>query len=330
MGTIALLNAEPMHIAIWNDATSCVDIGDVTLMKVGASERELLFIELKEGRVNQAILDVFSAGSSMHGRKLAEFEAAFGEKGMAQLKRVVRQKEVNQQALTLLNDERGVDPVSGEDVRVLEVDVEMEHYDNAMNQMLLRALETKVETLEVIDGCLWIYANADPGSNRSTVRRQFQDRLERHSPTFRESLARRRPRGDHDRIVSLNESFEVPMAKPIFLRRFNPQVVGAISFGALMFRVFLYVDWAAFASLVKQEGGELTWSSEKATRRYKAERRNRQPAFVGERVPQIRVGSTTSAVTEPNLVEMLFDGVTPRCMVKRILATPTSVKELED
>ena len=35
LATIKQLNADPLALAIWNDATSCVDIGDVTLIPNG-------------------------------------------------------------------------------------------------------------------------------------------------------------------------------------------------------------------------------------------------------------------------------------------------------
>src|SRR5205814_499021 len=49
MSTIAMLNSDPMSIAIWNDATSSVDIGDVTYLKRVGADQELWFLELKEG-----------------------------------------------------------------------------------------------------------------------------------------------------------------------------------------------------------------------------------------------------------------------------------------
>jgi hypothetical protein len=47
------LNRDPLSIALWSDATSCVDVGD--LVCNGFSGGPTGFIEVKEGKVNHAI-----------------------------------------------------------------------------------------------------------------------------------------------------------------------------------------------------------------------------------------------------------------------------------
>ena len=54
MAAVAEINARPMSFAFWNDTTSGVDIGDLTVIDSGLRAVPR-FIELKEGIVNEAI-----------------------------------------------------------------------------------------------------------------------------------------------------------------------------------------------------------------------------------------------------------------------------------
>lgn len=51
---LAEINARPLAIAIWNDATSCVDVGDLTVIENGLRPIPRI-IELKQGTVNDPI-----------------------------------------------------------------------------------------------------------------------------------------------------------------------------------------------------------------------------------------------------------------------------------
>jgi hypothetical protein len=77
--------------SLWNDATTCVDLGDI--MKYGASSGELCFIELKSGRVNSAILE--PVGQPPTDQIFAQLDALaekYREHAIAQLGRVLRQE----------------------------------------------------------------------------------------------------------------------------------------------------------------------------------------------------------------------------------------------
>ncbi len=50
------INKDPLSIALWNDATTFLDVGDITARRNG--KKELDFIELKQGDINWAILQL--------------------------------------------------------------------------------------------------------------------------------------------------------------------------------------------------------------------------------------------------------------------------------
>jgi hypothetical protein len=100
----ATINADPMAIAIWNDATNCVDLGDLTHVRDGM-QPQLEFIELKEGKVNEEVVELIDLRESEFEARFSEFATKRGKDGVNQYKRVLRQKEVGQQALTLLAED---------------------------------------------------------------------------------------------------------------------------------------------------------------------------------------------------------------------------------
>ena len=110
-------NARPMSLAIWNDATSCVDIGDVTYVDNGMQPNPE-FIELKSGEVNAEIAELLALQGEEHSLKFEEFKTKRAQAGVKQYERVLRQQKTGEQALSLLANDQGVDPVTGQEMRV--------------------------------------------------------------------------------------------------------------------------------------------------------------------------------------------------------------------
>jgi hypothetical protein len=79
-------NALPMSLAIWNDATSCVDIGDVTYVEDGTQPNPE-FIELKSGEVNAEIAELLSLQGEEHSLKFEEFKRKRGQAGVKHSRR---------------------------------------------------------------------------------------------------------------------------------------------------------------------------------------------------------------------------------------------------
>lgn len=313
--TLRALNANPLSIAIWNDATSCVDIGDITYIQNGMNALPQ-FLELKEGAVNSAIVQLLESDVDERPARLEAFEAQYGKKGLKQYERVVRQSVRNDQAIEVIRNEKGVDPITGENITIWTSDVKPDSYDTSLNQLVREALETRGAVEVTIDGCLLVYANADRSLKPYEVRSRFESLVKQRFPVFGEAT---RGASEKDRLVCLNDGFAVPMAKPLYLRGIDSDPVAEVTFGDLTFRVFLYLDWDGFASLVRDEGGQFSWSSEKQARRAKTVRRELRPILVRGRVPQIEYAGARVSISDPTLVELFFDGAAPRTIIRRTL-----------
>lgn len=309
MTTIKVLNTDPLSLAIWNDATSCVDIGDVTYIKDGLAPAPL-YIELKEGTVNDAIIELLK-NDSAEAREV--FAKKYGPKAVKQLSRVVRQSEISEQAIALLQNERGVDPVTGHETQIIDMGVGEERYDDLLNDMLKTALYSSKEIAEKVE-CLWVLINRTTERQKGVewVFNTLESKLGRplHTPKHK---------WESDRIADLNDGLEVPMAMPILLRHLDAEVIGELIYGNLMGRVHFYFDWEQFAKIVHEEGGTFEWSSEKEARRMQAQDPHMRPLIIRGLVPMIVSNRSKMFLSDPAMVEVYFDGMTPRSIARRFV-----------
>lgn len=319
-------NSEPMTIALWTDATSCVDVGDV--MRYDAKAHQLCFIELKSGDVNTAILEMVSATAS--GAAFTELDAfaqRYGKAGVAQLERILRQKERNAQAISLIRDERGFDPYVGLDIEIRELKTPGEDYDEELRWVIEDARE-RGSSLTVVDGCLWIYVDATPRLTLDEIQQRFGDAVTRENPSLVSRIGQAFHARDAGRAVLFSHSLYHPMAKPPFLRKLEPETVASVTCGDLRAGVWLYLDWQMFGQLCESAGATFSWSSEREARRMRAEPMKMRPETVDGRLPLVTLGPVKTGVTGANMVELMFDGVRPRTLAARLVESVPILEEI--
>lgn len=149
MSAVAALNANPLSIALWTDATSCVDVGDIIYVENGR-EPVPRFIELKEGEVNEEIMDIMELEGAEFQAKFQEFSQRRDKSGIRQFHRVLRQKRTADQAFALLANDRGTDPITGKAMEVVELDVDEETYDLELNEILMDAQNRSAEVIDLV------------------------------------------------------------------------------------------------------------------------------------------------------------------------------------
>jgi hypothetical protein len=145
------------------------------------------------------------------------------------------------------------------------------------------------------------------------------------NPYLKPTFETQRPRWDKDKIVCLNMSFFHHVALPLFLRHLDPQVIAAITYGVLLNRVYLYLDWQRLSRVAQAAGAEFIWSSERETGRARAMKPATRPPVISGRVPQIKVDELVVPFTDPSLVRILFDGSTPRAIVDSMITLMTTL-----
>lgn len=257
------INDEPMSMAIWNDATTCLDVGDLTVRR---NRAELEFIELKEGKVNEAILTLHDAirnyrqaGDMESATKaLDKFFAAYGEKGFKQAMRVTKQVIRDMKVMDLVNKDRGPDPDLDVNVEIVESSVTSQSYDHELTACFRRA-EAEGTATALIDGCLWIYVSHDPQATRRNVLADFSRRVFEASPETKAWLKERLDKDLLHPVGTLDQWSFVPIAVPIFLRPLDSSDVVDVVYGKLAGRVLLFFDWLHFEDVARATGCALTW-----------------------------------------------------------------------
>jgi hypothetical protein len=246
-----------------------------------------------------------------------------------QYKRVLRQKGISEQALTLLVKDKGINPLTGSHMSVLDLgNLAGETYDKELSAVFQEALEEpRKEVLRVVADCVWVYVNADQNISWPSVGNRARNAISAEVPQLRQSLAAKLPAWDRDRVISLSRAFVEPLAKPIFLRSLDPQLIAAVTYGDLMFRTYLYVDWERFAAVVRDLGAEFSWSHSKAARRARSIAPAMRPPLFAGKLAQIRVGDALMMITDPNVVQILFDGITPKSLVTALIHTAQMIKD---
>ena len=143
-------------------------------------------------------------------------------------------------------------------------------YDPELNALLKEAQRTRTSILQLIAGCVWIYADAAKNASFIDAKRNFRRRLIEKEPELEHTLSTRHARWDKDRLISVNSGFFHPVSKPLYLRDLDPEIVAAVTCGELMHKVYLYIDWARFSRIVDEAGAQFTWASGKQARRAQA------------------------------------------------------------
>lgn len=322
---LASLNANPMSFAIWNDATSVVDMGDITYVEDGMRP-EPSFIELKEGEVNAEILELLELRGQEFEARFQAFAQSRRKKGIKQFERVVRQRQTGHQMGELLANQRGLDPVTGREIEIIDVGPDHAPYDETLGALLQGVIERDSEVCELMEDCLWIYASGDPKIDPVAARQRFQSLLEQRGVCVPATSVQQNATHDSDRIVDMQWGNFQPLAKPVFLRMLTPEIIGALTGGRLLHKVFLYLDWPRFADLCARCGARFDWSSAKDARRMQAEPPAVRAALVGGRLAQIHVEDVRMSVTDPALVQMLFDGTPPRAVIEHAITGALRLK----
>jgi hypothetical protein len=88
----------------------------------------------------------------------------------------------------------------------------------------------------------------------------------------------------------------------------------------------MYLDWARFSELCAQCSVRFEWSSEKDGRRMQAKEAVKRSALFQGRVARIRVEDALCDITDPDLVRMYFDGISPRSIIEATIASVQHIK----
>lgn len=123
------LNSNPYGVALLTDATSFIDIGDILYSDQRSGQTSI--IEVKSGKLSESFLS--------KAPNLNETVAQLDKHDAKQLARFARQAQRMLRTVELLNTDKGIDPLSGQPMRLLDCAVPDQDYDEELQGLLAGA-----------------------------------------------------------------------------------------------------------------------------------------------------------------------------------------------
>jgi hypothetical protein len=303
------INDEPKSIAIWADATTCIDVADIIARR---NSPAIEFYELKEGKVNKAIIDLHEALSAHRkagndegaAKTMDDFFATYGAKGFRQAMRFTKQSMRDHKLIDVVNRELGTDPDVGMNVETVETDFGAETYDFELTACLRQA-DAVGSAFRCIDDCLWVFVWRDPKMTRRDAIAEFSRRVFEASPETKTWLAERTGKDVLHPVGTVDQWSFVPSAIPIFLRPLEIEDILDLVFGKLIGRVLLFFDWMRFEKVVRDAGCELRWMKPK-----QIDGRYLEP-IVGKRTPRIFKNGAAGHLGISPMTKIMAEGIRP-------------------
>ncbi len=320
------INSDPQTIAIWSDATSCVDVGDVVCRSF--SDKPNGFIEVKEGTMNDRILELMEvkATSDVIVNEIMAFADEHGPKAMKQLERVVKQRERYNQFMDIIDHDHGFDPRREANVTIQETTATPKSYDQDL-QMIIDASED-APALRCIDRCLWIYVDRDVSKSPDAKIADFKSKLTMASPITLQWFKVHFGNNEPFHPVALEGNLTCPEAIPLFLRQLEPETVRDVIIGKLMSSVFLFLDWYELGRIVADLGAKLTWSSQKKGRSERAKPRMQRLLSFGDRIPRVQLSDSKYVEGFSKIYRVFFEGFTPTSIATQYIEILKSTSAL--
>jgi hypothetical protein len=307
------LNSDPMTIAIWSDATTCIDLGDIFCKSL--SGKPSGFFEVKEGTMNDKIFELMKVKGPTDEivAQIETFASTNGPKAMKQLERVVRQRQHYNQIMDIIDDDRGYDPRRQTEITIGESTTQLKSYDKELQTILETAAEEPL--LRCIDRCLWVYVdrNQDKAPDQKVL--DFQAALNNASPDTLPWMKEHFAGKLSFEAVLIEDNLDCPESIPVFLRQLKTETIRDVLFDGPMHSAYLFLDWKMLSEIVSEQGAELVWSTFKEGRTQQAKPKMQRLLTIGERVPRIQLSDGNYIEGFSKLYRVFFDGITPSSVV---------------
>lgn len=303
------LSASGNTLAIWNDATRCIDLQDITALSL--SPREMRFYEVKEGAVNLDILEVLEAKS--HEAILSRMEDFFsrrGPKGLQQLERCIKQGINAEKAHALVANDCVVDPFSGVNRTVYTPKQPLTRYDSRDLNDLLREVRTKEFASTTVDNCLHILAvnqryRRDGVSVDNLIDKELKTKMVK--PSTDEPIC-------HGLLISLQDTIYSPISMPVMMRPLDPEDIADICIGNIL--VLFMFDMNAWGKLFRK--CRFSWSTLKEGRREKSKPFHERQMVVNDRIPMITSMANDRVIRLGDMImpRLVCEGIAPSSMAQ--------------
>lgn len=308
---VAKVSSSGNAIGIWNDATRCVDLGDVTVFDYSQG---IEFLELKEGKVNDAIFATIQAGTVA---AIDSFYNTFGEKGFEQLERTIKQGIEARKHETLLSSDNLIDPFLGLSRVALTPTFPPATYDDELKESLSRVRTSDIATL-TIDECLHLILVNAERLDRTIGQSIIDEYFSRTMPEPRDDEANPRRA-----ILDFTRGFSLPTAMPVFLRGFAPEDICRLCMGDV--QIYCCFDFNSWGKKLKT--WQFKWTSRKKGQQERSKPFEQRLLVIDGRIPMI-VHPTGQfwQLGGQFFLKLLFEGLRPDYLAKLYDETPPDLQ----
>jgi hypothetical protein len=291
------LNKKPMRFALISDLTSFVQIGDLLIR----DEDKLGIAELKEGEVNELLEDFFwNIEKYKEGSLKEEFIKKLDKNTVKQMKRMLRQKERAIRAIEVINTDKGIDPVSGNNITVGTPTIPTKGYQEDINK-LRSQLDSKIWAYTVVDTCIHIGMYRDEGIPMAGY--AIQMILKEQTDNF---------------IVIDWLSITKKLSQPIFAKPFSPEFIVDVLTGKVKIIIGINVD--QLIETFNYFGLKTRWATMKETAKAKQESKRKGIFEVNKRGVIITVNGSDQFLGGGILSKIIYDNILPSNIALTLLS----------
>lgn len=313
---------DPLVFALVADLTSIINVGDLLVATLdGKGGCRLGLIELKEGLMNEAVSDFVDFFLRTGCPRAAYFfKQEYGDHAAEQADRMMRQTGRMAAISEVISTDRGTDLLTGQRIVLSKDEFVHEDYDEDLVELFTQAAAHGSRSM-VIEGCLVIGAYDareiwDPQlAFHHDVFHHYHPEEECPDPeavdeaTFRAAL--KPPYPVYDMLPPL---YNMPLAKPVFMRPFSRDVKMDLLFGRM--KLFACFDGEEFMHIANEAGNNVRWSTKKQANRKRSE--NSGLFEVNGRYMIASSGELEAFFGQGLFSQIVYDGMLPSSVIALI------------
>lgn len=295
------INLDPNHFALISDLTSFVQIGDLLVR----SDNNVHILELKEGKVNDAILEIFDEIScpSFEFSK-EELATKYSSDTVKQIIRIQNQKKRADRAVNVMNSDNGLDPKSENQIIVSTPSIDTENYHEELRG-LYNDLQTSTWAYTVVDECLHIGMYRDEGLFMAPM--AINEILKEQTDNF---------------LIIDWLSITSNLSEPIFAKPFPQEFQIDILTGKI--KVIIGLDVDKLIKVFNEIGLQTRWLSTKETAKINQRYKLNQPFMIKKRGILIKLPNEYDSCLYGGIIsKILYDNIKPSNIAETLLTTHT-------
>lgn len=286
----------PDGFALINDLTSFVQIGDIVTY---APLKGIEIIELKEGKVNLEMFQIINnVIETKCPRYLRNELQKMDKKRQEHFYRDIKQIDKGNQVLQTINEGEGVDLFTGLNVKIDEDEIQLETFENIINN-LLDECDKKGYAISVIEQCLLIGVyNVDKFPSTAF-------------DIWAKEVGIAMP------VIDFRYAMFDPLGYPVFLFPFKDSYIMEIIQGKKVIK--MTIDIKMWMNMLDDDGIKWRWLSKKETARINSKFKGKHGIFSLE-------GKGIEIENEKGIKQYIGEGVLSRIFTR--FNTPSAIKKL--